>query len=71
MSRNKMNAPQAHEEQLMNLRSVYCRLTGPMKPKTFADLIRIANINGYYDAADHVQHKAESGITDLNEMMEW
>ena len=67
-----MNAPQAQystEEQLEWVRAFYNGLNN--KPQTAAALIRLANVNGLYDAADHVQRLSESGVTDLNKLMEW
>jgi hypothetical protein len=67
-----MNAPQAQygtAEQLEWLRAFYDSLNN--KPQTVAALIRLANVQGLYDAADHVQRKAEIGVTNLIEMMTW
>ena len=76
-----MNAPQAQfstEEQLEWLRAFYNGLNN--KPQTAAALIRLANVQGFYDAADCIQVRAkdavipewfECGATSLEKLMEW
>jgi hypothetical protein len=75
---SNMNAPQhqgSTEEQLDWLRAFYNGLNN--KPETVAALIQLANVNGLYDAADHVQRMSETGPTTGDKslymlaLMEW
>ena len=51
-----MNAQISTQEQLEWLQAFYNGLNA--KPTTVDGLIRLANVNGLYDAADHVYRKA-------------
>jgi hypothetical protein len=74
-------APQSQastQEQLEWLRAFYNSLNqSPSQPKTVASLIRLANVHGLYDAADHVQRMSETGPTTGDKglymlaLMEW
>jgi hypothetical protein len=71
-----MQAQYSTQEQLARLAELYA----DSKPAHPAALIRLANINGLYDAADHVERMAgidanvDFGAYDpakLQQMMEW
>ena len=68
------NAPQhqdSTEEQLEWLRAFYTALKDSIaQPKDVYQLKQLANVQGLYDAADHVVRKSHH-TTDLNKMMEW
>lgn len=82
-----MNEPQAQystEEQLEWLRAFYNGLNAT-KPTTVSALIRLANTQGLYDAADYVQRRFENreaqfgsfnyrrdfNQSELERLMEW
>lgn len=76
-----MNAPQAQistAEQLEWLRGYFTILSRTnIEPKTVAALIQLANVQGLYDAADHIQRMSETGPTTGDKhlymlaLMEW
>ena len=67
--------PQAQfstQEQLEWLRSFYQAQVGCVCcPKSATELIRLANTQGLYDAADHVQRKYDAGARLPEKLMEW
>ena len=69
-----LNTPQAQvstQEQLEWLRGYFALLKRTnIEPKNSAALIRLANVQGLYDAADHIERKAQQ-TNDLEKMMEW